>query len=125
MPTTSRSRLRIPTLKGFLKLTLEQRTRLFGRWLKAQPRDKAYVFANCGTCALAQFAKLIYRSRKAEGCTYTIDDGQERNAAVPVFPDIDDLRYSLHERTFGAASDRFRAMLKRHGVFAKAARLRY
>lgn len=111
--------LRLPTAATFAKWPLIKRTRLFARWLAAQPKRKTYVYVNGHNCVLGQFAQAIFRS--GPDPTGMFNDiypdspyatGAEE-ARIVVFEGVQlDRALQVQSRTFGAASRAFNVAFK-------------
>ncbi len=116
------SPIQLPSAEAFAQLPLLQRARLFGDWLKAQPREGTYDWNDRDRCALSRFSQAIHRSETAVGisCTIAAADNVSRNTEVEVFPggvygrcaDVVGIGSAHPERmVFGEVSDAYEAAL--------------
>ncbi len=108
MPT-----IRLPSAARFAALPLSDRTALFARWLKAQPRRKRYDWYETTECPLGRFAQALSRDKRKRasgGATnVTLQPG---NIAIDTMPDRAECINALSDNTtFGAASDAFQEAL--------------
>ncbi len=125
---TPASPIALPTPETFAALPLLARARVFGDWLKAQPRDETYDYYNCSRCALGQFAKDLFQNQWAQG---VVSDIQCRRTYIDVFPDHEesDLPDALSGPTgsnpeslsFGAVSDAYEIALAKELALSSAA----
>lgn len=80
----------LPTAETFATLPLLQRARVFGDWLKAQPREATYDWNSSVDCALGRFAQALFRTHEGRGGTHRIgvmeEDGLGTTNLIEVFP---------------------------------------
>ncbi len=107
--------IRLPSAARFAALPLSEKTALFARWLKAQPRDEVYTYIDADRCVLGCFAKVLF-GPKAVGEPFGMHNdihlrGLSCHTRIEVFSSSLEDTLLGHPRTFGAASDRFHAAL--------------
>ncbi len=111
--------IRLPSAARFAALPLSDRTAVFARWLKAQPRRKRYDYFDHSNCVLGTFGKAIFRSDSAVGGAEAIlpaFNGNDMSYLGPGAIQVVEAhsRQSAvlhHSETFGAASDAFQEAL--------------
>ncbi len=112
MPSKTKS-INLPSAARFAALPLSDRTKLFARWLKAQPRRKRYDWCDTTDCPLGRFAQALSRDKRKRA-----SGGATNVTLLPDFVAVDtmpDKRKCINalsdNTTFGAASDAFQAAL--------------